>query len=145
MSHRSQIHTNIFNLFTDSVANPAAGSGTTFTTLQNQRLELISMFLTLVTDANVANRIVRIHMPGLASDPVFPAHNVQAASTTIQYVFMTGGVNVDHSGTNNVMYNIMPINFFSEAGFPIRIDVSNIQVGDQLSNIALTFKRWYNL
>jgi hypothetical protein len=125
------------------VSKPAAGANFAFTCQPYDRWRLIAVRFTLTTDANVADRYTTIEYLGANNLPVMtdgPPVAVQASTTNEVFV---GSLNRTVSEWNNASDVFFPLSgLWLEAGTVIQIAVANVQVGDQLDLIRLTFDRW---
>lgn len=119
------------------VASPAAGANLEVTSTGGFFWLLRSLVFDLTTDANVADRLAVLETTD-GSNVYWraAAGEVQAASLTHQYSAFPGA---DGSLTAGTVRGI-PLDAFGlviPPGHILRTDVDNIQVGDQLSAIAL--------
>jgi hypothetical protein len=124
------------------VSKPAAGAVFNFTCQPYDRWRLIACRFTLTTDANAADRYVTIEYMGANNLPMMTdgAPVAVTASTTSQ-VF-AGSLHRTVSEWNNLSDVFFPLSgLWLAAGTQIQIAVANIQVGDQLDLIRLTFDR----
>lgn len=122
---------------------PAAGAGYTLVLSRFDRWRLIAVSFLLTTDSNVANRFPAIEYSGATGTPNMadPVQAAIVASTTAQRNL--GALNFHDWKSGTGLDNCFPLSgLWLEAGSTVKIVVANIQVGDQLSNIRLTFDRW---
>jgi hypothetical protein len=127
---------------TAGVNKPAAGAVFNFTCQPYDRWRLVACRFTLTTDSNVADRYVTIEYQGVNNLPFMTdgAPVAVTASTTSQ-VFV-GSLHRTVSEWNNLSDVFFPLSgLWLEAGSQLQIAVKNIQVGDQLDLIRLTFDR----
>ena len=113
-----------------SSANPAAGSDLTHTFAADALIH--SMALTFVTDANAANRVVRLTLTDSSGNVYWRCSfsNTQAASTTAFYVLYEG------AGFNSNSFVIAPLptnGLQVNAGDILTITATNKQAGDDFT------------
>ena len=126
-----------------TAAVPAAGAGYTFTLSRFDRWRLIAARFTLTTDSNAANRLCSITYSGSTGvqNMVDSVQALVVASQTARRHF--GALNFGGWSNGTNLDNCFPLSgLWLEAGSTVTIAVANIQVGDQLSDIRLTFDRW---
>lgn len=127
----------------DAAAPPAAGAEYTFTLSRYDRARLVAVTFALTTDSNAANRFVTIEYSGPTpvssmADPTAAA--VVASQTGLRFF---GALNYGNLANIANGGQVFPLSgLWIEAGQKVKIAVANIQVGDQLANIRLTFDRW---
>ena len=116
------------------IPQPAAGQNLQFTVPVGYRFKLISTFLTMVTDANVGDRIlfVQVAGPNGAFFRFQPPYIIVAAET--RYLTLATNVpQVAHSATNMSAVIPFPTDLTLEEGTTITVGLVGIQVGDQFS------------
>lgn len=106
-------------------------------------VELISLYIRLVTDGNAANReMVPIIGPVLQDDFAFPCPPTQAANTTYHYYWGRG---VGSFWVNNFAYywlGQLPMGLLFAHPEQLRTAVGNMQVGDQITAYTLRYQQW---
>ncbi len=117
------------------VANPAAGADWSFTVPAGHVYRLVSVFAQLVTSAVVANRQALLTVTdGTGTFLRLPAAAVQAASGTVTYSWMAGGVAYLSLPASQAAFlpdlNLMP-------AWGLASSTALIDVGDQWSGIRL--------
>lgn len=123
--------------------DPAAGAEVSQTVTAGQLWNIKSVVVTLVTDANVANRRVHIVFRNGGGETVRAYATIdQAASTTVKYIFAHYGYTPDETDTNTVLINI-PDNVFLESGSDFITATTNIQVGDNFGAPRVTLEHWF--
>jgi hypothetical protein len=134
-----------FGLAYDHPANPAPGTDFVHVLPLMSRIELVAVYFTLATDANVANRLAMVrYVNGIIPNLPFWGPRFQINGTTIEYVFCNGmtrepgiapvaGFYQNCLGTDVIVDNV--------TSFEIHID--GMQVGDQISNIYFWYKFWF--
>lgn len=121
---------------------PGAGVGYTAVLQRYAWWRLIAVTFDLVADANAANRYVQIQYPDGTAVPV--ARDIsafaQVASKTVHY---SGALDqlVAQDGATNVTAQFRLSGLWLEVGRSVVIAIAGVQVGDQLSNIRMTFDR----
>lgn len=125
----------------EAAAAPAAGANYTFAVGPWDRMRLVFATFKLATDANAANRYTTIEYPGGASATAVVADGaavVLTANTSAQrFVGMLMRGAGEWNTNTDVFFSLCGI--WLEVGRTITINVANIQAGDQLSAIRLTF------
>ena len=117
-----------------SVAAPSAGQSWATTVPAGHVWDLLGVFASLVSDANAADRSVRLQLgDGNVTFLELPAPAVQAASLTRRYTWLRDvGA---YSGGSGL---VAPLPYTSLLpGWTIAATVDNIQAGDQWSTVRL--------
>jgi hypothetical protein len=124
--------------------SPAAGAMYTFPITGRFLQRPISIFVRLVTDANVASRTVAIEFRddaarrfNLCGAPV-----TQSASSTNDWVFSVWQEQAEWSVDSSIIVPLASVLLVPTYDF--RIYVSNIQAGDQLSLIRIQRERFFS-
>jgi hypothetical protein len=119
---------------------PEAGSSYTYTVTPWDRMRLVFCTFTLATDANAANRYVTIEYPGADGVSVVGdgAAVVVTANTIAQRynALLNRGAGEWNTNTD-VFFTLSGI--WLEVGRTIVINIANVQAGDLLSKVRLTF------
>lgn len=132
-------HTVIPGTSVDTAA-PAAGASYTYIVKPWDRMRLVFCTFTLATDANAANRYTTIEYPGPDGVSVLAdgATVVLTANTAAQRFIGAYQRGTAEWNTNTDVF--FPLSgIWLEVGRTIVINVANVQAGDQLSKIRLTF------
>lgn len=120
-----------------TIASPAVATGFAYRVPGSEAQRVFTVSFVLVTDANVAARIARVEFLNASSD-VFAAVAspfTQAASKTTRYTF---GVGMQQYGANDAAFIGAPIpDLFLRDGLSLRVAVTAIQAGDQISGISV--------
>jgi hypothetical protein len=119
---------------------PGAGASYTYTVRPWDRMRLVFAVFTIATDANAANRYITIEYPGGDGTSVLAdgASVVLTANTTAQRFVGSYRRGPAEWNTNTDVF--FPLSgLWLEVGRTVVINVANVQVGDQLSKIRLTF------
>lgn len=117
------------------VPAPPAGQNLQFTVPVGYRFQLISTYVTIVTDANVADRTLFVQVSG-PNGPFFrfqPPFAITASET--RYLTIAIGIpQAAHSATNMSALIPFPSGLVLEEGTIMTVGLVNIQAGDQLSS-----------
>lgn len=124
--------------------SPAAGADFTQTVDGAFYARLVAVFVRLVTDANVANRLVVVDYRDSAGNryDVQGPNSTQAASTTLDYCLSAFQADEKANIDGTALATLHPMLLLPSDQF--RIHVQNMQVGDQLSRIRFTWERFYS-
>lgn len=128
---------------TPGAAVPAAGAEYTFVCQPYDRWRLVACRFELTTDSNAANRFVTIDYLDGQGVPIVSDGAAVATPATITARPYSGALTF--SGGTGITGSALffPLSgLFLEPGQRVKIAVANIQVGDQLGRIRLTFDRW---
>ncbi len=124
-------------------AAPAAGASLSFKVEKYDRHRLVGIVFQLDTDANAANRYVTVeYLRGGATSVMADGASVVWTANTVAQRFvgkLTQGVAEWNTGTD-VFFPLSGL--WLETGSVVKINVANIQVGDTLTKIELTFDRY---
>jgi hypothetical protein len=121
--------------------DPAAGAAFSFDYPQNRVVVPLSLTFKFVTDANVANRTVRIEYDDGRGTPFYREvmGAVQAAATT---AFYSAAVNRGAADLDTNDFAALPLLAVPLViGQALQINVTNIQAGDQISQVVMLFAR----
>jgi len=130
---------------TDCPPNPAAGADYNIVKPSASQVQLLHLSFTLTTDANVATRLVWISLESAAlAYPLGSSMTHQAAGTALRYI-----------ATQHPLLNMGPPPHFRYISLPevrtlwpadtFKINIMNIQVGDQISDLRIHWKLWRGL
>lgn len=129
--------------FMEAPSPPAAGANMSVQLAGQYRHHILTVNMILTTDANVANRFVSLSVTQSANRLYRQFCSLAiAAGTTQQIIFNVGTGTSQQVGAQNLQ--LEPLNpwFIVEPAWSFEITVDNIQVGDQLSAILVTYGRW---
>jgi len=132
----------VFTVYIQEPSAPAAGAVAVISSPNNQRAQLVGAAFRLVTDANAANRyaiIERAEAP--VNQRIGVSQIAHTAGTTAYYTAIVGAP--PDTGTNPPLHMVPLIDsplFFE--GDAMRINIYNIQAGDQIDQIILTWHLW---
>jgi len=108
----------------------------------NRVSELCFIQFSLVTDANVANRIIYLqHETAAINIPFVSPDFDHVASTTWEYIGSRGHVPSNAAPNTRVFFNL-PDHPFFYTGENCNVMCDNIQIGDQISLINVCWKFW---
>jgi len=119
---------------------PVAGASYTYKVGPWDRMRLVFCTFTLATDANAANRYVTIEYPGINGVSVLAdgASVTVSANTSAQR--FVGSLRRGPAEWNTNTDVFFPLSgFWAPVGQSIVINIANVQVGDQLSKVTMTF------
>ena len=104
---------------------------------------LVTLFVRLVTDANVAERQVFIEYSDAEGNTfaVMGAPVTQSASSTNDYAFQGFLSQVDWPVNDTILAPLLPLILLPT--FDFRIGVDGVQVGDQLSRVRYVRERFF--
>lgn len=123
--------------------NPAAGAEFTEELGGNFHTRLVCFFCRIVTDATVASRTVRLEYRD-AADRVFHVNGnpvTYPASSTEDFAFSAFHPRGEWEVSATNLVPLAPI--LLPPTFDFHIEVTNIQVGDQLSLISFVWERFW--
>jgi len=128
------------------VAAPTAAAGANFVLLvpRNENWRFLSLVLNFVTDANAANRLLRVELLDTAGLVVWRtlAELVQVASTNFNYTVAHQGTSFARPAGGNIIFAHTPPDLWLPAGFTLRSQIVNIQVGDAISAGRMVVEVW---
>lgn len=122
---------------------PAAGASFSSTVAKYDRHRLVFVTFALTTDANAANRYVTVEYVGGDGVSVCAdaASVLVTANTTAQrFVGQLHRGPAEWNTGSDVFFPLAGI--WLESGTKVNINVANMQVGDTLTNIRLTYDRY---
>lgn len=127
-----------------NTANPAAGAQIAFTTVANETFRLLYASVTLVTDANAANR--RLHL--VITDVTGPEVDIiasvdQAASLTRVYSFIQNPGALDEADDDNITVPL-PKDLWIRGESTIATTLTNGQTGDNLGILSMLVEKFYD-
>lgn len=128
-------------LYIHQQADPAAGANMAFNLPADYIYRINSVEFVLTTDANVANRCVRL-MPFCQTIELSRITSLsnQIASASVIYTF---ALNIGHASVTNLIgMNSFPDLGLLESDVHLETAILNLQVGDQISAICVTTHRW---
>lgn len=125
-----------------TVPTPAAGAGFSFTDPGTMESIVSACSFRLVTDANVADRIVVFSFTDGSGTAIFPvaAPFTQAASKTTDYTFAVGIQQFGANDAANIGVGIPPLKLRS--GLGVKVTIVAVQATDQVSAIRLGLSQW---
>ena len=122
-------------------SNPAAGATFTYTNTTGSPQTLQSATFKLVTDATVANRFISVQILDTAGNVVAENTDFSAivASTTITAWYAQGIPNTSNNASGSTLGGLPQV--LIQPGWQVKINVTSMDAGDQLSNIALVLSQ----
>ena len=125
------------------ITQPSAGAEMTFTVPSNRIIHIRSIGFRLVTDANVADRTVTIETVHDGAASLFlPAQNLQEASKTKDYTFMSL-VPTGEDANLNLIWGRMPPDLWLVGNDTLETKTTTLQAGDQFSLAALNVEMFF--
>ena len=126
-----------------AVANPSPGTNFTFTPIVGRRTQILSVEMTLASDANAANRLIVLQI----SDGTNSYHRCssvveQPASKTWIYHFSVGVTDQDHTTNITLAQTQLPEEWFLNEGETLQSNVISKQIADQISSVGIRVKEW---
>ena len=123
--------------------SPSAGADFTFAIGGSFFVRLVSVFVRLVTDANVASREVVVSYETGESNRYGLAgiNTTVTASNTADYYFSALNPEAVATVDNSALVPLPPI--LLPPGHQFKLHVVNVQAGDQLSRIRTVWERFY--
>ena len=126
-------------LYLQQIANPAAGANFLLNNNANIRIQFVCIKFTLTTDATVATRTVTIIIDdGTNTILQLSSATTLTASLSQTYTFVAGYPIRD---TTTTVIEPMPLNFEIMRYHRLRSAITNLQAGDQISNVFIYQKR----
>jgi hypothetical protein len=118
----------------DSIQQPPAGQNLMLTVPQGYRLQLVSIFLTVVTDANIVNRTFFVQLTTAAGVVYYFQHPFIITNAETRALCIAPSLPlIPHSATNMSACWPWPADMVIEEGSNITIGLTAIQVGDQFT------------
>lgn len=124
------------------IADPAVGADFSQLMPNNFTYELLGVLYTLATSVTVINRFHRIQILDAGVILISPTGlNAQTASVNSTASFFQGA-NDATSGITTQYTAPLPIRLNFPGNLTVRSQIINLQVGDQISGIILTYRKW---
>jgi len=125
------------------VAAPGAGNNFTWSPDAYSNAEVLGVYFSLTTDANVSDRIVRLYFNNGVSDCLLvPPNDIQTASSAVSYGFGAGYPVTNLANTTVVRSGPLPLRYIIPETWALKSNILNIQAGDSLSIIFITWLRY---
>ena len=125
-----------------SGTTPAPGAEISETVPAGARWQLLAFRAQLVTDANVASRVIRLLVDDGANILAHTSTNVgQATALTYTYGWVQGPMTGAVGQVNALLFGL-PNLLLLGAGWRIRTSTASIQVGDQFSLVQYLVREW---
>lgn len=126
-----------------AAADPAAGTAYVYTCPADVIRQVVYCNYGFTSDGNAANRFAKVMTErGGIPYQVHMCATAHVATTIKAYYFMTGSKSAAITDLCAHIYLRMSPNVILNPGDEFRIEVSNIQAGDQISPIRITFFEW---
>ncbi len=120
--------------------DPAADTEISETVPDRRRWRILTIYLILVTDANVADRIPNLIIDnGTTSLYILPSDTAHTASLTRHYNYSTQPV---PQFLSDIIFHLPLPHLILPAGYRIRTTTTNKQVGDNYSAPQLLVEEW---
>jgi len=133
---RQQEERPLVKVMYDPIVQPAAGQNAVFVVPQGYRLQLKSLFATIITDANVAVRTLFLRIAGPNGIYYYFEHPFNIAASETRTITIAPSISlIAHSITAFSAVWPFPADYPIEEGAIITLGLVNIQVGDQISQI----------
>jgi hypothetical protein len=125
-----------------AIADPAVTTGFTIVTPGTVEQILQALTFTLVTDSNVANRIMVVKFldPTGVSFAEIASPFTQAASLTSVYTFATGIQSFGANGAANIGVPLPALRL--DVSMSVSVSITAKAAGDQVSKIRAAWSRW---
>lgn len=125
-------------------ANPGAGNIFTVTP-PVATVSILKLFTCrLSTDANVASRIAEVQaFDGTSVYQSSFASLLLNAGNFMDMTWSPGVTAVDHFTAANILQSALATDFIIQPGDDLRLDVTNIQVGDTITAITFTLEEFF--
>lgn len=124
------------------IGAPGAGNNWTYTLPDNFYYRPKAIIYTLTTDVTVGNRLHVVRFTyGVNPFAELRTYSGTSASVTCRCTFAGAGIS-GGAAADPVQFGPMPPDFYLRAGTVISSLINNLQAGDTLTAIALTFDRW---
>ncbi len=123
--------------------SPAAGALFSEATPGGEARRLVTVFARIVTDANIADRTVYLEYLDPEGNRILIAGGpvTQSASSTNDYAWQAFLGQSDWAVDSTVLVTLPPVLLLPQ--FSWRINIANVQVGDQISRVRYVRERFY--
>lgn len=124
--------------------NPAAGAQASLNMGSNYMTKVLAASITLVTDATVADRLVKLQIDQVAGMIITAkAQTVIPASRTTTITFAKFGGGTDLASTSNIS-GLLPEDFWVEQTGSLRTITEGMQGGDNLGSLNVLVERYFD-
>lgn len=135
-----------YDIITITPAAPGAGAQLLFPIATNTRIKLVSIYFRFTTDANAANRVVRVGINDGTNNIITGITPIlQTLSSVRDYFFsIRSGTDRELLGGAGSNEEWCAINSEADLRFgdSIITSINNIQAGDLVENIQIRYKQW---
>lgn len=139
----NSVNTNIFNIQSIAIGNPAAGNAFTFSNTDENRLQILSISHTLTTDGTAANRTPEFHIIQGGLRHNFHASGVPQIASTVRTIswlpFGTAGFQANVAGIITIP---MSLELFLNPGDDLVYTIDSMQAGDLITSTNIRVKLW---
>ena len=127
----------------EEVGVTGAGANFTWTPTVRTHVEVISVFMRLVTDATGINRLVRLAIGGIADDDaIILADGFHGPNATYDYWFLRGLGYRSGAPALTGWNGGLPMGLLFSNPEQLRSDVYNLQAGDQITLHTIRYMEW---
>lgn len=129
--------------FMETPSPPAAGAELSTPLAGQYRFHILTVSLILACDANPADRFISLSA-AQSANVLYKEYSTHPATAneTIQYIFNQSTHHTQQLGSIDAWLSPLGDWFIVEPSWDFQINIDNIQAGDQLSNIIVTYGRW---
>jgi|CXWL01.1.fsa_nt_gi hypothetical protein len=135
----------LFDIIGIQPANPGAGADLDFPCPVRARIRIDAITFTFTTDANVANRVVKLQLFDSATAWTIGLPTlVQTAATTRRFNFAPGiGSDRELLGgaPDNIEYSNLAWPLWLRFGDSLITSIQGLQVGDQISSVSIRYSQ----
>jgi hypothetical protein len=143
MDIQHPLDADIYQVLTIPIPDPAAAAPISYTCPANCRLEILTLSFTLATDANAANRLVKVMVnDGVTTEPTMVSGFIQVASRTYKHYFGQGYQYTDHLATFSLALQVLPHGLAINSGNVLAVQADNMQAGDTFTDASIRVRRW---
>lgn len=124
------------------VAQPAVATDFALVVPEGVTFDLLSIRATLLTDANVATRVVRLFVTSTIGQVVFHSSAVSTHPASLVAAYCAAGYGYDFGVLSSIRSIPLPQHLWLRQGFILSFSTENIQAGDQWSAITAQVAAW---
>lgn len=126
----------------ETIADPAAGASLPYSVSANSVIEPICLSFRVDTDGNAADRQMNFKIGlGAAVITVASCDTKMVANTVKTFVFGTQAEGYTN-GLANTYFTPIQRHLLLTSGYVIYLTIDSIQVGDQIDEAIIFYKRW---
>lgn len=143
MDIQHPLDADIYQVLTIPISDPMAGAPLSYTIPANVRLEILTFDFTFTSDANAANRILKIMgNDGVTTNPTLFSGIIQTANNAWTYHFGQGYQLTDLTANFDAVMQALPWGFALNSVNVLVAQPLNIQVGDTITDASIRVRRW---